>query len=94
MKALHTKIAQELVTKYGVLVRESYFGFPSSRSNIYMVGENDEIAWFAEKPMPQDLFANDVIELNEETVSCASWAGVTCEINLRNGSIIKSTLTK
>lgn len=93
LTARHTKIVEQISTSFVALVREDYFGYPEAESNIYMVGPDGTIRWFAERAMEKDAFANPIHELGNTTFKCASWKGFTCEIELKTGKLVNAEFT-
>ena len=92
--ARHTKIVQLVPTSYGALVREDYLGYPETESNIYMVGPDGNVQWYAERAMDKDAFSNPIHDLGSATFKCASWNGFDCEIDLRTGKLIHAAFTR
>lgn len=90
----HTKIVEQIATPLGVLIREDYFGFPGTESNIYMVDPAGQVRWFAERAMGSDAFANPIHELSDTAFKCASWNGFTCEIDLKTGKLINAVFSR
>ena len=93
LKALHTNFVESIEVNNGLLVREDYYKFPASQSNIYFVF-NNEIQWFAEKPNPNDAFANPIRISNQNTFQCATWSGFECTLDLANGKPLEADFTK
>jgi hypothetical protein len=81
-------------TPFGTLVREDYYGYPKTESNLYMLDSNGRPVWFAERLLPDDVYANPIANLGASSFNCASWQGVTCEIDLRTGRIVNTLFTK
>lgn len=94
MQARHTRILETTETSFGTLVREDYFGYPASESNLYLVDASGTVIWFAERAMPADAYANSVRVSEPSIVACASWNGFDCEINLKNGQLLGSRFTR
>jgi hypothetical protein len=92
--ARHTKVVETIETQYGVLVREDYYGYPQSESNIYMVDFHGALLWFSERAVEGDSYANPVRLSSEHSVKCASWKGLDCEIDLKNGRLLHAAFTK
>lgn len=90
----HTKIVESISTPFGLLIREECFGYPEAESNIYMVDEDGKPIWFAQRAMDDDAYANQIVRLDENTIRCASWNGFTSDINLKNGTLIRSEFTR
>lgn len=94
LQARHTSIVETLTTEFGFVVREDYFGYPESESNLYMVDDSNRPIWFAERLMPDDAYANPLHRINSQSVTCSSWKGFTCQIDLRTGKIAHSEFTR
>ena len=90
----HTKIVETIETPFGTVVRENYYKYPESESNLYMIGPKNIILWFAERPMIDDAYANSIRQTKNETIKCSSWKGFDCEIDLRTGKLLNSVFTK
>jgi hypothetical protein len=90
----HTEIVETLATPFGTLVREDYYGYPESESNVYMVDAADNLVWFAERPIDGDAFANPLHALGPRSVRCSSWKGFDCEIDLHDGKLVQSKFTR
>ena len=91
---LGTSIVQTLLVGSNVVVREDYYEFPRGQSNVYCLTENFDLAWSAELPWQNDVYANPVIPTQEGFLSCASWDGMSCTIHPETGRIIKKVFTK
>lgn len=90
----HTEIVEAIHTPWGVLVREDYFQFPETESNLYMVDSAGRPLWFAERAMAGDAYASPMIRVAENLVCCASWHGFDCYINLQDGRLVNAAFTK
>jgi hypothetical protein len=94
IRARHTKIVEKIDTQFGTLVREDYYGYPRSESNLYMVDAQGKPIWFAERVANDDSYANPIRQLGECRIKCASWNGFDCEIDIKSGKLIDSAFTK
>lgn len=94
IKARHTKVVETIKTQYGVLVREDYYGYPQSESNLYMVDSQGALLWFSERAVDGDSYANPVRMSSDHSAKCASWNGFDCEIDLKNGKLLHAAFTK
>ena len=90
----HTKIVEAIVTPHGTLVQEDYYLYPKHESNIYMVDNQGDLLWFAERAMDDDAYANKIRKSSDTTVKCASWNGFDCEIDLLTGKLVHAAFTK
>jgi outer membrane protein assembly factor BamB len=87
---LHTSIEKLLELKKGIVVLETPNGFPLNETNLYMVSQNGDILWKAEKPTPNVLFTK--LRLNDDsTISTFTNNGQFCEIDMETGKIISSS---
>lgn len=87
---LHTSIEKLLELKKGIVVLETPNGFPLNETNLYMVSQNGDILWKAEKPAPNVLFTK--LRLNEDsTISTFTNNGQFCELDMETGKIISSS---
>jgi outer membrane protein assembly factor BamB len=87
---LHTSIEKLLELKKGIVVLETPNGFPLNETNLYMVSQNGDILWKAEKPTPNVLFTK--LRLNDDsTISTFTNSGQFCEIDMETGKIISSS---
>ena len=87
---LHTSIEKLLELKKGIVVLETPNGFPLNETNLYMVSQNGDILWKAEKPTPNVLFTK--LRLNEDsTISTFTNNGQFCELDMETGKIISSS---
>lgn len=92
--ARHTKVVETIDTLFGTLVREDYYGYPRSESNLYLVDHHGKPLWFAERAMDDDAYANPIHELKEGSFKCSSWNCFDCEIDLKTGKLIHAAFTK
>jgi hypothetical protein len=90
----HTTIVELFETPFGTLVREDYYCYPMGESNVYLLDSKGTPLWFAERPLPDDAYANRIVNLTDKTFECGSWEGFTCKIGLSDGKIIDSMFTK
>ncbi|MBL0044772.1 MAG: hypothetical protein IPP33_10380 [Flavobacteriales bacterium] len=90
----HTRVVESIDTPFGTLVREDYFGYPQTESNLYLVDAKGDPLWFAERARANDAYANHIRFSGEFSVKCASWECFDCEIDLRNGKLIGAVFTK
>lgn len=87
---LHTSIEKLLELKKGIVVLETPNGFPLKETNLYMVSQNGDILWKAEKPTPNVLFTK--LRLNDDsTISTFTNNGQFCELDMETGKIISSS---
>ena len=89
-----TSIVQALPIGSRVVVREDYYEFPRGQSNVYCLTEDFDLAWTAELPWQNDIYANPVIPTQDGFLSCASWDGMSCTLHPETGRIIKKVFTK
>ena len=90
----HTQIVETIQTRFGLLAREEYFQFPEDESNLYMISPDGVLLWVAERVMEGDVYANPIVRIDQAQISCASWKGYDCEIDLRSGKLLRATFTK
>ncbi len=87
---LHTSIEKLLELKKGIVVLESPNGFPLNETNLYLISQNGDILWKAEKPTPNVLFTK--LRLNDDsTISTFTNNGQFCELDMETGKIISSS---
>ena len=91
IEPLHTKIDKMIQLSSGVIVLENPSGFPYKESNLYLVEQNGNILWKAEKPDPSTFFSR--VKLNEDglTFSAYTVGGHACELDLKTGKLISFT---
>jgi hypothetical protein len=91
VEALYTKIDKTIQLSVGVIVLESPSGFPLNESNLYLVEQNGNIIWKAEKPDRGTFFSR--VKLNEDgnTFSAYTTRGHACELDLKTGKLISFT---
>ena len=91
IQPLHTKIDKSLQSTYGMIVLEHYAGFPRSESNLYCVGQDGKITWFAEKPDPYTLYSR--VGFNEDGLTIATYTinGHACDLDPHTGKILSKT---
>ena len=94
MKPRHTEIVETVRTPVGLLVREDYYHYPASESNLYMVGTDGTVLWFAERASSDDCYANPIRMTDSGTIKCASWKCFDCEIDPRTGKLLNAQFTK
>lgn len=88
-----TSIVQVLPLGENLVVREDYYNFPPDKSNVYCLSPYFEFIWSAELPRQRDAYANQVVAL-EDWLYCASWDGMSCTLDPKNGRIVKMVFTK
>lgn len=88
---LHTKIEKVIQTFLGEIMLEEPKGFPWKESNLYMVGKDGKIIWFAAKPEPNTLFSR--VKLNEDGVTFSAYTtgGHACDLELRTGKLLSQS---
>ncbi len=91
VEALYTKIEKTIQLSVGTIVLESSNGFPLNESNLYLIEQNGNIIWKAEKPDISTYFSR--VKLNEDgnTFSAYTTHGHACELNLKDGKLISFT---
>jgi hypothetical protein len=91
VEPLYTKIEKTIQVNAGVIVLENPNGFPHNESNLYLVEQNGNIIWKAEKPDKNTFFSR--VKLNEDglTFSAYTTRGHACELNLKDGKLISFT---
>lgn len=89
-----SSIVQTVPIGSRVVVREDYYEFPRGQSNIYCLTEDFDLAWSAELPWKNDIYANPIITTPDGFLSCASWDGMSCTLHPETGCIIKKVFTK
>ena len=111
MKPLYTEILEKFDhSDELVIVRESTKNYPSNKSNIYCTDRDLNILWFAELPIENDNYPNEIIfnsRINKDSknwndlyipaenlITTSSLKGFTVTIDLNNGKIIDSIFTK
>jgi len=90
----HTKIAEIVATEFGTLIREDYYQYPRTESNLYMTDSENNVLWFAERAMGDDAYAGQIRQIDNQTIKCASWNGFDCEIDLQTGKLVNAQFTK
>jgi hypothetical protein len=91
LKPLHTKIEKEIQLNNGTILLENPTGFPRNKCNLYLINQNEEIAWQAEKPDAQSLFSRMRLNEDGETLSTYTTDGYACELNIKTGKLISKT---
>jgi len=88
---LHTKVEKLIQTRLGDIVLESHNGFPLNETNLYLVSQNGQVVWKAEKPDADTLFSR--MRMNEDglTLSTYTIGGHACDLDLRTGKIVSQT---
>lgn len=91
VKARYTQIEKTIQINLGTIVLENPSGFPRSETNLYLVNQDGEIIWKAEKPETSTNFSR--VKLNEDgdTFSAYTLGGHACELDLRSGKLIGFT---
>lgn len=91
VEPLYTKIDKSIQVNAGVIVLENPQGFPRNESNLYLVGQNEQIIWKAEKPDINTFFSR--VKLNEDGDTFAAYTvnGHACELDLQTGKLISFT---
>ena len=91
VEALYTRIEKTIQVNAGVIVLENSAGFPINESNLYLVEQNGNIIWKAERPDKNSFFSR--VKLNEDglTFSAYTTRGHACELDLKTGKLISFT---
>jgi hypothetical protein len=90
----HTTVVEAVETRLGILVREDYYGYPQTESNLYMLDAHGDTIWFAEIAMTNDAYANRIRFSSDCSVKCCTWQGFDCEIDLNTGKLMRCEFTK
>jgi len=111
MKPLYTEILEKFEsTNKFIIIRESTINYPIGKSNIYCADNNFNVIWFAELPIKNDNYPNEIIwntKINKDSetwndfyiqaknlITTSSKKGFTVTIDINNGEIIDSKFTK
>ncbi len=93
IESIHTDIVQKIYWENKIIIREDYYKYPKSQSNIYALDYKGNVLWFAELPMNNDCYANSMSIENRKLKTC-SWNGFSVLLDLNNGKIIKKEFIK
>jgi hypothetical protein len=92
-KPRYTEIIQKIELDNMTIIRENYYGYPNSESNLYAKDNNGIVIWFAELPMINDCYSNEMRLVND-SITTGTWNGFTIILNAVNGKIIEQRFTK
>lgn len=88
IKPRHTKVEKVIQVKSGYVILESYSGYPLDQSNLYLVAENGETTWYAERPAPDAHYIRVRLEDDGMRLSAYTTGRHACEIDLNSGKLI------
>jgi len=91
--ATGTMVVQLLRPALGVIVLESYYHYPRSRSNVYYLDSQLKEVWRAERPSASDAYVS-AGWLGNGVLRCATWECWTCDIDSASGRILRKVFTK
>ena len=94
MKPISTSIHQIKELPNGsIIILENYYKF-IGESNLYCIDKkSQQVIWFAELPMPDDIYSNK-FSINNYEITIASWKGITVKIDSNTGKITDKILSK
>lgn len=91
--ATGTTIVQLLPLSSGVVVREDYYHYPRTTSNLYYLDAALRERWRAERPSASDAFSGDVSE-HDGLLRCFTWQCWACELDPASGRLLRKVWTK
>lgn len=94
MKPISTSIHQiKELSNGSIIILENYYKF-IGESNLYCIDKkSQQVIWFAELPMPDDIYSNK-FSINNYEITIASWKGITVKIDSNTGKITDKILSK
>ncbi len=109
-EALHTEIVERKTVGDIEIIREKYYQYTKGKSNIYAKNIEGEIIWYAELPIPEDIYSNAIqwdkeisqnrnnsnnfLSASKCSFVASSWNCYTVSIDYKNGKIIHVEFTK
>jgi outer membrane protein assembly factor BamB len=87
MKAISTSMIQVKNLNNGrIIILENYYKF-IGESNLYCIDKkSQQVIWFSELPMPNDLYSNK-FSINNSEITISSYNGITVKIDCNTGKI-------
>jgi outer membrane protein assembly factor BamB len=87
MKAISTSMIQVKNLNNGrIIILENYYTF-IGESNLYCIDKkSQQVIWFSELPMPNDLYSNK-FSINNSEITISSYNGITVKIDCNTGKI-------
>ncbi|HEV8482164.1 MAG TPA: hypothetical protein VGV87_01290 [Blastocatellia bacterium] len=93
-RPIGTKVVQVLkLVSERWLIREDYFHFPASLSNLYCIDGSLATVWSAELPSSDDSYCNDA-KVVDGKLFAWTWNCYRCELDMSSGRIVAKQFTK
>lgn len=90
----HTQIEKTLDTVSGKVVLENPTSYPRDESNLYCIGVDGSIVWFAERPEGGAHYSRVRFDDRGEKLITYSTRGHACEVDLKTGALISQIVMK
>jgi hypothetical protein len=84
----HTKIEKVISIKTGKVILEDHIRYPLNESNLYLLAENGELIWYAERPSPDAHYIRVKLDEGGEKISAYTTGRHACEIDLKSGKLL------
>ncbi len=87
MEARHTKIQKVIAVKSGNVILEDHVRYPLNESNLYLVSEEGEKVWDAERPAPDAHYIRVKLDEDGQHLSAYTTGRHACDIDLKTGKL-------
>ena len=84
----HTKIVKVIALKAGHVILEDHVRYPLGESNLYLVSEDGEPIWDAERPAPDAHYIRARLDEDGEQISAYTTGRHACELDLKTGKLL------
>ena len=84
----HTKIEKVIGVRNGNVILEDHNRFPLGKSNLYLLSENGELIWEAERPAPDAHYIRVKLNDDGESLSAYTTSRHACELSLKTGKLL------
>ncbi len=84
----HTKIEKVIAVKDGNVILEDHNRFPLNKSNLYLLSENGELVWEAERPAPDAHYIRVKLDDDGMSLSAYTTGRHACELELKTGKLL------
>jgi len=90
----HTQIEKTLDTVAGKVVLENPASYPRGESNLYCLGADGAVVWFAERPEGWVHYSRVRFDDQGEKLLTYSTRGHACEIEVKTGKLLSQISMK
>jgi hypothetical protein len=94
IKPRFTTIEKEISAQVGTVVLENPVGYPRGESNLYCIGPDGQVIWFAQLPEAGTLYTRVKFDDQGEKLLTYSTRSHACEIDLQTGKLLSQISIK